>query len=64
MAKRKNSAYYKPLPKAAESIEIHLIGTYGIDKAEIIAKLALEKIRASRKRLVAKYGKIDFDSSR
>lgn len=47
----------KPIPEFAQNFADAFICSYGIDRAEIIAKLVLEKIRASKKSLERKYGK-------
>ncbi len=46
----------KTIPQYAESNATNFIACYGIDRAEIIAKLTLEKIRASKKSLERRYG--------
>lgn len=46
----------KSLPKYAENHATMFIAGYGIDRAEIIAKLTLEKIRAQKKSLERRYG--------
>lgn len=57
MAKRpKKFELSKPLPKYAENHCTQFIAGYGIERAEIIAKLTLEKIRAQRASLERKYG--------
>jgi hypothetical protein len=54
--KKKVHELLKTIPEYAKSNAETFIATYGIDRAEIIAKLTLEKIRASSKRLEEKYG--------
>ncbi len=46
----------KPVYKYAESHCNTFIATYGIVRAEIVAKLTLEKIRAIKTNLDEKYG--------
>lgn len=46
----------KTLPQYAESNANSFIAAYGVERAEIIAKLTLEKIRASKKSLERRYG--------
>lgn len=46
----------KPVWKYAESYCNTFIASFGIVRAEIIAKLTLEKIRANKKSLERKYG--------
>jgi len=45
------------IPQYAQSNADIFIAAYGIDRAEIIAKLTLEKIRASKRSLIRRYGK-------
>ena len=47
----------KSIPEIAHSFAVRFIGTYGIDRAEVIAKLVYEKVVASRKSLERKYDK-------
>ncbi len=53
---KKKHKLLKSLPEYAEGWCSHFICTYGIDRAEIVAKLTLEKIRALKKALERKYG--------
>lgn len=53
---KKEHKLLKSLPQYAEGWCSHFICTYGIDRAEIVAKLTLEKIRALKKALERKYG--------
>lgn len=53
---KRNNKLDKPIPELAKIYADNLICRYGINHAEIIAKLALEKVRASRKSLQRKYG--------
>lgn len=57
MAGPKRHELQKTLPQYAESNANNFIAAYGIDRAEIIAKLTLEKIRASKRSLIRRYGK-------
>lgn len=56
MAGPKHHRLEKPLWKYAENHCNTFIAGYGIERAEVIAKLTLEKIRAQRKSLKRKYG--------
>ena len=56
MAKPKRHELQKTLPKYAESHCDNFIASYGIDRAEVIAKLTLFKIRAIQTDLDKKYG--------
>lgn len=53
---KRNNKLDRPIPELAQIYADNLICRYGISHAEIIAKLGLEKIRASRKSLNRKYG--------
>ena len=55
--RKKNPKLEKPIAELAHDQSVKLIASYGIVEAEIVAKLTLEKIRASRKSLQRKYGK-------
>ena len=57
MAGPKRHRLLKTIPQYAESNANVFIAAYGIDRAEIIAKLTLEKIRASKRSLIRRYGK-------
>jgi len=46
----------KPIHEIAGVFAARFIGQYGIKAAEVIAKLAWEKVVASRKSLERKYG--------
>jgi len=59
MAGPKQHRLLYPLWKYAENHCNAFIAGYGIDRAEIIAKLTLEKIRAQKKSLERKYGRGD-----
>ena len=53
---KKNPKLDKPLPEIAQSFADRFISGYGIADAERVAKLAYEKVVASRKGLERKYG--------
>ena len=58
MTRKQNSKLeYKPIHELAEIFASRFIATYGIKDGERIAKLAYEKVLASRKGLERKYGK-------
>lgn len=58
MAKPKSSNKLdKPIPELAKIHADNLICRYGIDHAELIVKLAYQKIIASKRALERKYGK-------
>ena len=54
---KRSNKLEKPIPELAHNLSVRLIGSVGIVEAELIAKLTLEKIIASRKSLMRKYGK-------
>jgi len=56
MAKPKKHELLKTLPQYAEGHCNTFIACYGIDRAEIVAKLTLHKIRAINTDLLKKYG--------
>ena len=53
----KKKKYDRKVPDIAKLHSTTLIAKYGIDKAEVIAKLTLQKIKAQRKIADNKYGK-------
>ncbi len=53
---KKDKPPEKPISELAHNLSVRLIASHGIVSAEIVAKLTLEKIRASRKSLQRKYG--------
>jgi len=56
VARKRSNKLDKPLHEIAEVFAARFIGQYGIKAAEQIAKLAYEKVVASRKSLERKYG--------
>lgn len=52
-----NNKLDKPIPEIAQLFANRFISTYGIDKAEQVAKLVYEKVVASRRGLERRYGK-------
>ena len=55
--KKKDNKLDKPIHEIAGVFAARFIGQYGIKAAEVIARLVLEKIIASRRSLERKYGK-------
>jgi hypothetical protein len=56
MAKPKRHALLKTIPQYAEGHCDNFIASYGLERAEIVAKLTLHKIRAINTNLIKKYG--------
>ena len=54
--RKKKTKHEKPIAEDAQNWAERFIAGYGIIEAEMVAKLTLEKIRASRKSLQRKYG--------
>lgn len=54
----KKKKYDRKVPDIAKLHSVTLIAKHGIEKAEIIAKLTLQKIKAQRKAAENKYGKV------
>ncbi len=54
--RKKKTKLEKPIAEVAQNWAERFIAGYGIIEAEMVAKLTLEKIRASRKSLQRKYG--------
>ena len=54
---KRSNKLERPIPELAHNLSVRLIASHGIVSAEIIAKLTLEKVRASRKSLERKYKK-------
>lgn len=57
MARKRSNKLDKPIHEIAGVFAARFIATYGIKAAEVIARLALEKIIANRKSLERHYGK-------
>jgi len=58
MRRKTSNKLDKPIHEIAEVFAARFIATYGIKPAEQIAKLAYEKVVASRKSLERRYGKV------
>jgi len=56
MAESKRHKLMLTIPQYAQSNADIFIAAYGIDRALIVAKLTLEKIRASKKSIERRYG--------
>ena len=54
--RKRSNKLDKPVHEIAEVFAARFIATYGIKAAEQVAKLAYEKVVASRKSLERKYG--------
>jgi len=57
VARKRSNKLDKPIHEIAEVFAARFIAQYGIKAAEQIAKLAYEKVVASRKSLERRYGK-------
>jgi len=55
--RKRSNKLDRPIYEIAQLFAVRFIGSYGIDDAERIALLVLEKIRANRKGLERRYGK-------
>jgi len=53
--RKQNNKLDKPIPDIAHRFSVIFISSYGIERAEVIAKLVLEKVRASKRSLERKY---------
>jgi hypothetical protein len=56
MPRKKKDEKPVNIPKVAQTQADNLIAYFGIERAEVIAKLIYQKCRASAKRLEEKYG--------